>query len=82
MIQISNCNVHSYNTRRKMDVHVVRRRLKLSQKCISYSGGLYYNKLPDGLKVLTLNAFKIQLKKLLLNNPFYSFQEFFDNNIL
>jgi len=52
----------------------------LYQKGVHYSGIKIFNHLPTTIKNLTSdrNKFQIALKKILLNNSFYSLEEYFN----
>ncbi len=54
-----NCNIHSYNTRRKNDLHAIKPNLSLGKRSFKYSGSLLYNTLPSEIKnAVSLPNFK------------------------
>ena len=42
-----NSSIHSYNTRRKNNLHLPKSNLSLDRRSFIYSGSLHYNNLPD-----------------------------------
>ena len=55
-----NYNVHSYNTRRKTDLHLPKVKLSLAKKTFRYSGSALFNVLPRSMqKAESLSSFKI-----------------------
>ena len=59
-----NYNIHSYNTRRKNDLHLPKPNLSLGRKTFRYSGSLLYNALPDRIKnAVSLFNFKNLIQK-------------------
>ncbi|KAJ8978948.1 hypothetical protein NQ317_018423 [Molorchus minor] len=73
-----NASFHMYNTRNKNDLNIPYHRLKRTQQPVNYDSIVLYNKLPYHLKESTTNQLNIALKKILINNTFYSVQEFLD----
>ena len=50
---IRNCNVHSYNTRKRNDMHLPKPKLTLGKRTFRYSGALHFNNLPTTIKEAT-----------------------------
>jgi hypothetical protein len=72
-----NSEVHQYNTRRKLDIHVKLQKTEMYKKSVINLGTKVYNKLPKFLKeVDDYKAFKKQFKLFLLLQSFYSVEEF------
>lgn len=71
---IKNSDLHSYGTRYSHQMVVPRYRLVKSKKN-SLNVGLY-NILPKCLKICNDFRFKMEIKKILLNNCFYTVEEF------
>ena len=60
---IRNCNVHSYNTRKRNDMHLPKPKLTLGKRTFRYSGALHFNNLPTTIKEATsLPIFKNLLR--------------------
>ena len=78
----TNSSVHSYNTRRKNDLHYSRLNLALAQKGVNYAATKVFSHLPNSIKTLTDSqlAFKNKLKAFLNGISFYSLDEFLDVN--
>ena len=68
--------IHSYDTRFRSQLLVPYHRLTTSQRTIGYQGIKMFNSLKDDLKSLPTERYKIALKKILLDNAFYSIDEF------
>jgi Lhr-like helicase len=45
-----NSNIHTYNTRRKMDIHIQSYKTDLYKRSVLNMGSKLYNKLPDYIK--------------------------------
>ena len=75
-----NSHIHAINTRHKNNLYVPAANLTLYQKGVYYSGIKIFNHLPTTIKNLSSdrNKFQIALKKFLLNNSFYSLEEYFN----
>jgi hypothetical protein len=74
-----NSNVHTYNTRRKMDIHIQSYNTEIyKKKSVINTGTKVYNKLPGYIKEIdSYKAFKKELKSFfLLLHTFYSVEEF------
>jgi hypothetical protein len=72
-----NSNVHTYNRRRKMDIHIQSYNTEIYKKSVIKMGTKLYNKLPGYIKEIdSYNAFKKELKSFLLLYTFYSVEEF------
>jgi hypothetical protein len=74
-----NSNIHGINTRIKRDLHLPSTNLTLVQKGVLYAGSKMYNQLPVHIKNLSNNIknFKSALKNNLIDNAFYSLDEYY-----
>uniref|UniRef100_A0A1B6LDU6 Reverse transcriptase domain-containing protein n=1 Tax=Graphocephala atropunctata TaxID=36148 RepID=A0A1B6LDU6_9HEMI len=70
------CNTHQYSTRRATDFHLPAHRLSLYEEKPSYMGLKLWNYLPEVLKGLGAATFKREVKLWLLQNPFYTMEEY------
>jgi hypothetical protein len=79
---IINTEVHEINTCHKLDLHVLSVRLTEIQKGLYYSGTILYNSLARNIKkvVYDVDRFKQKLKDFLIENPFYSVEEYLSMN--
>ena len=68
--------VHSYGTRQRDMLVPAYCRLKRCQNGPGYLAIKFYNKLPSTIKSLPVYAFKAAVRKILLDNAFYSNEEF------
>jgi hypothetical protein len=75
----TNLDLHSINTKIKNNFHFLQPRLCIYQKGVYYMGIIIFNQLPSFLKGMVgkKKLFKSSLKWYLLENSFYSFQDFF-----
>jgi hypothetical protein len=72
--------VHNCSTRTIYDLHYPQTNLAQFQKGICYMGIKIFNHLPTGIKSRSNDlSFKLQLTKFLLQNSFYTCDEFFTN---
>jgi hypothetical protein len=72
-----NSNVHAYNTRRKMDIHIQSYKTDLYKRSVINMGSKLYNRPPDYIKEIeSYKTFRKQLKSFLLRHAFYSVEEF------
>lgn len=67
---------HQHNTRRATDFQLPAHRLSLFEEKPSYMGLKLWNCLPEDLKKLEMAKFKKKVKLWLLQNPFYSIEEY------
>ncbi|XP_045460873.1 uncharacterized protein LOC123671201 [Harmonia axyridis] len=72
--QVSDC--HSYNTRHRDEFRSNFHRAKSTQIAVNYWCIKLYNKLPQSMKSLPGSALQRNVKNLLLENVFYSVDEF------
>jgi hypothetical protein len=79
----SNSDIHYINTRYNYNLYLPSANLTLFQNGVLYSGSKIYNHLPMNIKMLSndVKRFKSTLKNYLLENSFYSVEEFFPANI-
>jgi hypothetical protein len=77
-----NSEIHGISTRYNSDLHLPSTTLTLFQKGVIYSGSRIFNHLPSNIKDLFYNRkqFKSDLKKYLLKNCFYTWEEYFKVN--
>ena len=72
-----NSNVHTYNTRRKRDIHIQSYKTDLYKRRVVNMGSKLYNKLPDYIKEIeSYKTFRKELKSFLLRHAFYSVEKF------
>jgi len=70
-------NIHTYNTRRKMDIHIQSYKTDLYRRSVVNMGSELYNKLSDYVKEIeSFKTFRKELKSFLLQHTFYSVEEF------
>jgi hypothetical protein len=77
---VINANVHNFLTRSRNDLHLPNTNLSVFQKGVYFSGVKIFNNLPTNLKQTSHNIYKFQkaLKKFLLDNSFYSVEEYYN----
>jgi hypothetical protein len=75
----TNSEVHNFNTRSNQDLHIPVANLTLFQNGVWYSGIKIYNHLLLTLKEISDDIFKFKaaLKKFLLENSFYTLEEYY-----
>jgi hypothetical protein len=75
----TNCDLHNIHKRTSRDLHPPTANLTLFQKGVCYSGAKIYNHLLSTIKQLSydVNKFKMALRGFLLENSFYSLEEYF-----
>jgi len=74
---IINADVHNYNTRRKMDIHIQSYGTNLYKNSMINMGTKIYNKLPEYIKGIdSYKFFKKSLKLFLLCKTCYSDEEY------
>jgi hypothetical protein len=72
-----NPNIHTYNTRRKMDIYIQSYSTAFYARSVIHMGAKLYNKLPGYIKEIeSYRTFKKELKSFLLLRTFYSVEEF------
>jgi hypothetical protein len=78
-----NSEIHGISTRYNSNLHLPSTTLTLFQKGTFYSGSRIFNHLPSNIKDLLYNEkqFKSVLKKYLLQNCFYTVEEYFNADI-
>lgn len=76
----SNASFHNFSTRSHNDLHLPNANLSVFQKGVYYSGVKIYNNLPTDLKQIFHDTVKFRkaLKRFLLDNSFYSLEEYYD----
>ncbi|XP_046994471.1 uncharacterized protein LOC124606530 [Schistocerca americana] len=70
-----NCDLHQYDTRQNFRYHVNSHRTALYEKNALHAGLKLANALPKSLTTLPTNKLKDQLKRILIENSFYSLDE-------
>jgi hypothetical protein len=75
-----NSQVHKFNTRSIYDQYYPQTNLTLFQKGICYLGVKVFNHLPTEIKSMwnDTKSFKLKLTTFLLQNSFYTTEEFFE----
>lgn len=72
-----NNEIHSYNTRHSASLSVAAHRTAMFEKSPQYMGPKIYNRLPQDIRDMAdLRRFRGMLKRLLLERPYYSVDEF------
>ena len=69
--------VHDYATRGSTELVVPFHRLSATRSGVSYYAPLFFNGLPDNIKILPIKKFESQVLDLLRKRVCYSFDEFF-----
>lgn len=72
---------HEYNTRLNNNIHLEYLRLRRTRLASNYYAPLFFNKLPQNIKLLPIDKYKLSIKKMLLSQAFYNVQEFLDSNL-
>jgi hypothetical protein len=77
-----NTEVHKINTCQKLDFHVPSVSLTKVQKGVYYFCITLFNSLPLNIKKVAhnINKFKHELRKILMENSFYSVEEYIDRD--
>jgi len=77
-----NSSIHNINTRLRLKLHKPSVNSKVCQQSSYYNCINIYNKLPADLAIHIQNKrqFLLQLKKYLMDKPYYSLQEFFEHS--
>ena len=75
-----NANVHNFPRRSHNDLHLPKANLPVFQKGVYFSCVKIFNNLPADLKQTSHNIYKFQkaLKRFLLDNSFYSLEEYYN----
>jgi len=76
----TNNDTHNYGTRQHLDFHYPSANLKKFQTVVHYMSVKIYNSLPIYIKneINNRKKFESLLKKFLLENSFYSLEEFYN----
>ena len=77
----SHGDIHAYGTRQKHNLIPEFCRLSKSQKSVGYISLQFYNKLPVSMRQMPTNRFKTSLKRFLMTNAFYTFEEYMSCSI-
>lgn len=79
---IVNSNIHSYNTRNKNAIVLPKHKLELYKNKPSYAGCFFTRCMPKSIRdIQDTNKFKLVLKEYLINNAFYSLEEFIEGYV-
>ena len=80
---IQNCGIHNHNTRNANHLHMPAANITKYKKGNYYMGSKIYNQLPSYIKDLVNNEkiFKKTLQRFLIDNAFYSIDEFLNFNV-
>lgn len=70
-------DTHEHNTRHRNNITIKRCVFSSTQNSFEYQGIMMYNALPENVKELPLNKFKMYLKKVLTKNCIYTLSEFY-----
>lgn len=70
-------DIHDYNTRNKSLIRKDFLRLSRSQHCPEFCSVSLYNKLPGGVKIMSVRHFRIAVKHMLTKRVLYSINEFY-----
>lgn len=73
-------DIHSYSTRNKTNVQLNFSRLTKTRNGTSYYAIKFFNVLPNTVQALDCKRFKFVIKRFLLENAFYDFQEFLSSD--
>ena len=80
-LYLKNEDHHSYNTRKKLDMHPDAHKLNLSFNNVNVIGPTLYNKLPLSVRSYPLNKFKTVVESKLTDCAFYNVQHFLDSGL-
>ena len=74
-----NRNIHSFNTRNHLDLHLLSTHLTVVQRGVLYSGCKVFNDLPVQIKCHfeNLQNFKKILKNYLIEHSLYGLEEYY-----
>ena len=75
-----NNDVHEFNARSNHNLHLPSAKLSVVQRGVLFSGSKIYNHLPSNIKLLFNDPkrFKSALKTYLIENTFYSLEEYYN----
>ena len=73
-------DIHTYNTRKKCDIYIKHNVIKLTQNYVFFKGTHLYNSLPESIRCLNVNKFKLEVKKIILQGSYYSVEDFLNRN--
>jgi len=76
---VFNNDVHEFNTHFNHNLHLPTANLSLVQRGVLFSGSKIYNRLPSNIKLFKdPKRFKSALKTYLIENTFYSVEEYYN----
>lgn len=73
-----NSTNHSYNTRNRNNVYLNKNKYSIIKNSFDSVSRKLFNSLPELIKDLTLERFKLKIRCTLLTNPLYKIDEFYD----
>jgi hypothetical protein len=76
MLFTTKSQIHDHFTRSRDHLYSSKNSLAVSQNDIYFIGPKFYNKLPESLRLLPYEKFKVHVKHFLVNNVYYSIEEF------
>lgn len=74
-------DIHGYNTRNKLKLEIPMHRLNKTNNSYKITCIRYFNELPLSSRFVTFNRFKSKLQKWMMDNPYYSVNEFLNSEI-
>lgn len=72
-------DIHSHNTRYKTRIEIPKHRLSKTSNSFKINAVTFFNRLPTSARTIPFQIFKKNIYEWLVNNPFYSIQEFLEN---
>jgi len=83
VIFYKNSEIHDCNTHFKDNLHLPSSRLTMVQRGVLFSGSKIYNHLPSNIKEQTYDnkLFKLKLKRYLIEQTFYSLDEYYQQSL-
>ena len=77
-----NCEIHEHNTRTQYDLHTQPHNTSVLQKSVLHMGIRLYKQLPLRIKNLDkYSQFRREVKATLLNNTFYTLEEYLQTSL-
>lgn len=78
---ITRNNIHEHNTRQGHLIDIPQYRLTKTGKCFKVLCVKFFNKLPETARLANFDSFKVSVYNWLIQNPFYSIDEFLETSI-
>lgn len=79
-IMTSHADIHNYLTRNNSNLVLEQFRLTKARNGTRYYGIKFFNALPHHVRTLDTKKFKQKMKSFLLENPYYSFEEYYQSH--